>query len=463
MIAETISLGILSLPSVLAAVGFVPGMILILGLGIIATYTGYTIGQFKMRYPHVHSMADAGEVMLGAFGRELFGAAQVCLLVFNMGSHILTFMIMMNTLTNHGTCTIVFGVIGLVLCYVCTLPRKLSEVSYLAIASFISITAAVTITMIGVGVGEGNSGHAMINITKTTTLRPAFLAVTNIIFAYAGHVAFFSFISELRDPTEYAKTLYLLQGVDTSMYLIVAAIIYNYAGNDVVSPALGSASPLVSKIAYGIAIPTIVIAACINGHVAAKYIYVRMFRGTGLMSEKSFRSYGSWALIALILWIIAWIVAEAIPVFNDLLSLISALFASWFTYGLSGVFWLYLNKGQYTKNGRKITLTVINSLIVAMGAAIVSPSKIGFEERVLTTHRWVWDYGHLASLFTSMHRKVAVLHVRTTDPPRGFSLMRALRGIAWEGAVEFSGPPSCWPVCILPIFNDCNDQVYSDP
>lgn len=40
MIAETIALGILSLPSALATLGMVPGVILIVGLGLIATYTG---------------------------------------------------------------------------------------------------------------------------------------------------------------------------------------------------------------------------------------------------------------------------------------------------------------------------------------------------------------------------------------------------------------------------------------
>jgi hypothetical protein len=39
MIAETVSLGILSIPSVMAAVGIVGGIILVLGLGLIATYT----------------------------------------------------------------------------------------------------------------------------------------------------------------------------------------------------------------------------------------------------------------------------------------------------------------------------------------------------------------------------------------------------------------------------------------
>jgi len=37
MTAETVSLGILSLPSVLASVGMVPGVILIAGLGLLAT------------------------------------------------------------------------------------------------------------------------------------------------------------------------------------------------------------------------------------------------------------------------------------------------------------------------------------------------------------------------------------------------------------------------------------------
>jgi hypothetical protein len=63
----------------------------------------------------------------------------------------------------------------------------------------------------------------------------------------------------------------------------------------------------------------------INGHVAAKYIYVRLFRGTDRMQKRTVASIGSWVAITLILWIIAWVIAEAIPVFNDLLSLIVSM------------------------------------------------------------------------------------------------------------------------------------------
>ena len=156
------------------------------------------------------------------------------------------------------------------------------------------------------------------------------------------------------------------------MYLIAAIVIYRYGGADVASPALGSTSPMVEKVAYGIAIPTIIVAGVINGHVASKYIYVRLFRGTDRMGKRSWSSFGIWVAIVSVLWVIAWIIAEAIPVFNDLLGLISALFASWFTYGLSGVFWLFMNKGRYRESPRKMFLTVVNCCTFLIGAVIVS-------------------------------------------------------------------------------------------
>ena len=109
-------------------------VILLLGLGLLATYTGYVIGQFRWRYPHIQSLADAGEILLGPIGREVFGTGQLLLVVFIMASHLLTFSVAMNTITAHGTCTIVFGIVGLVICYILCLPRTSAKMSYLSVA-----------------------------------------------------------------------------------------------------------------------------------------------------------------------------------------------------------------------------------------------------------------------------------------------------------------------------------------
>lgn len=109
--------------------------------------------------------------------------------------------------------------------------------------------------MIAVGIQPSSDLH--LDATRTVGFSTAFLPVTNIVFAYASHVAFFSFISEIRDPREFPKALFLLQATDISMYVAVAIIIYRYTGRDVKSLALGSASNVVMKDAYGIALPTV--------------------------------------------------------------------------------------------------------------------------------------------------------------------------------------------------------------
>ena len=107
-------------------------VVLIIGLGFISTYSGYVIGQFRQRYPFIHSMADAGDILMGRIGREVLEIGQLLFFLFATGSHLLTFTVMMNTLTEHGTCSIVFGVVGLILSFLLSLPRTMKNVSWLA-------------------------------------------------------------------------------------------------------------------------------------------------------------------------------------------------------------------------------------------------------------------------------------------------------------------------------------------
>lgn len=108
----------------------------------------------------------------------------------------------------------------------------------------------------------------------------------------------------------------------------------------------------------------------IYGHVAAKYIYLRLFRGTDHIHNRTPFAFGTWLGITLALWLLAWIIAESIPVFNNLLGLISSLFASWFTYGLAGFMWLWMNWGSWFSNWKKSLLTLANFTTFGMGLAI---------------------------------------------------------------------------------------------
>lgn len=51
MIAEIVSNGMLSLPSSLAVVGLVPGIVIIVFLGVFGLFTAWILIQFKLRHP----------------------------------------------------------------------------------------------------------------------------------------------------------------------------------------------------------------------------------------------------------------------------------------------------------------------------------------------------------------------------------------------------------------------------
>ena len=122
-----------------------------------------------------------------------------------------------------------------------------------------------------------------------------------------------------------------MQVVSVTFYCLMGVIIYYYAGPTVLSPALGSASPIVRKVAYGVAAPTIVVAGVVNGHVACKQIYLRVWKGTNVVHEKGWRAVGSWVGICAAVWTLSWVIAEAIPAFDAMLALIGALFCGWFS------------------------------------------------------------------------------------------------------------------------------------
>jgi amino acid permease len=140
IIAETISLGVLSLPNTLATLGYVPGLILIFSFGLLAWYTGYATWKVKMHYgDRFKSFADGMAILAGKPGRIFGEIAQAVFLIFVVAAHVVTFSIELNTLSEHGLCTVVFMVIGDVVMFLCTLPRDFKANSWFSIVCAFSL------------------------------------------------------------------------------------------------------------------------------------------------------------------------------------------------------------------------------------------------------------------------------------------------------------------------------------
>lgn len=185
MIAEIVSNGMLSLPSAVAVVGLVPGVILIIFLGVFATFTSWVLIQFKLRHPATHNMGDAGLIIFGPIGREAMALGTVVFAVFASGSQLLAGQISLAALSDNKLCLMLYTGIFAIPTLIMSFPRTLDNLSWLSVLSCFSILIAGIVGMAGAGANPV-SGRT-IDATAPTSFVNAFVAITNPVFAYAGH------------------------------------------------------------------------------------------------------------------------------------------------------------------------------------------------------------------------------------------------------------------------------------
>lgn len=223
-------------------------------------------------------------------------------------------------------------------------------------------------------------------------------AVSSMIIAYTGHVAYPTIIDEMKDARDFPKALALLACCTTTFYLVAAVVVYTFGGASVPSPAFGAAGPLIRKLCYGVAIPTIFVAGTIAASVCAKRLLTLFWawrRRPQVAYAPGRAAWLSWAAVLAALWLAAWAIAALVPVFHELLALIGAAFATQFCLAFNVVLWLFMQwrspeeeegegekrvtfrqrlgfniRHSYFVSRRKASLTVLNLALLGMSLAI---------------------------------------------------------------------------------------------
>ncbi|KAI1611742.1 transmembrane amino acid transporter [Exophiala viscosa] len=339
MIAEIVSNGMLSLPAATAVVGIVPGVILIAFLGVFALYTSLILIDFKMNHGEVHNMGDAGLIMGGPILREILAGGTVIFAVFATGSQLLAGQITLNVLSDGKLCLMWYTGIFAIPTLLLSFPRTLDQLSWLCIPSCLCILVAGIVGMAAAGAYPAPDRHIV--IAQSASFYDAFVAITNPVFAYAGHFMFFILISEMHSPKDAKKAAWVLQTFATSFYIVFTIVMYIYLGPSVQSPAFSSLPTKWAKATYGIALPNFLIAGSLYSHTAAKLFFIRMFRRTRHLHQHTFLGWGTWTILIILANGAAFVLAVGVPIFAYLVSIAASLFASWYTYGIAGAFWLY--------------------------------------------------------------------------------------------------------------------------
>lgn len=333
VIKTQFGLGVLGLPSAFHTLGFVPALIVLAVLGVMVTWSGLMVGNFRLKHPSVYSIADAGQVLFGPVGREVFAASLWLFYSLCFGAVVLGLSVAFNVFSDHAACTMAWaGMAAGISLLICIAFRSLKSLVAFGGVGVISIFIAVWTVAIAclaqsrpAGAPAEGPYDKEVHAFASVGFSAAISAVSSMFFALAGTASFFTIHAEMKEPQKWKYSLLMGQGFVLFNYFVIASIVYGKVGIYVTSPALGSAGRLLAKICYGIALPALFFTALFQVHVAAKYTFVRMLRNTEHLQKSTPIHWLAWAGSCLLSGIVGFVVSLAIPFFNELLSLIGAL------------------------------------------------------------------------------------------------------------------------------------------
>ncbi|ODV78417.1 uncharacterized protein CANTADRAFT_6809 [Suhomyces tanzawaensis NRRL Y-17324] len=363
LFSEYICLAIMSFPWSYSVLGLGLGLIVTVIVSLIVLYTGLIIVDYCAAYPHLTDVCDIGRHLF--WGKQwVWYATAVCFLLNNtliQALHVLVGAKYFNTISDNTTiCSIVFGVVTMIICFLFSLPRTFSHMSGVAYFSAITMFIAVILSMIFAGIQDHPAGYAKLQKPVHYTVWPApdatyvqiMSAVLNIVYTFVGQITYPSFISQMKQPKDFKKALYIVTVCELITFALAGSIVYVYVGNAyITAPAFGSLDGNYKKIAFSFALPTVLFLGSLYGNVSSQFLFLKIFqKGSKHRNEHTVKGWLVWAGLNFLLWALAFIIAEVIPFFSDLLGLMSSLFDCWFGFIFWAVAYFKLKKLHYTKN-----------------------------------------------------------------------------------------------------------------
>ncbi|EIW73966.1 hypothetical protein CONPUDRAFT_133595 [Coniophora puteana RWD-64-598 SS2] len=382
LFSEYICLAILSFPWSYSVLGLVPGIIVTLVVAAIVLYTSLILWRYCLKHPDVRDACD--------IGRKLFGGSEIAYNItavffflnntFIQALHVLVGAELLNTLTDSAACTIIFSVVTAVACFFISLPRTLDQLSWIGTvaAGFTFIAVLLAIVFAGVqdhpfGYIVGQEPLVTAFPVKGTTYVSGMSAFLNITYTLVGQITLPSFIAEMRDPREFPKALWAVTIAEIIVYTICGGLIYHWTGNQyVVAPAVGSLQITYRKIAFSFVLPTILFLGSLYSSVTSRFIFFRIFRNSHHRYSNTFVGWATWIGIVAGTWAVAFVIAEIIPFFSDMLSLMSSLFDGWFGFIFWGMAYLELYpRAQRWAGGLRSAETLFNYFLIVLGFYIL--------------------------------------------------------------------------------------------
>ncbi|GAB5373194.1 hypothetical protein AAMO2058_001729400 [Amorphochlora amoebiformis] len=166
----------------------------------------------------------------------------------------------------------------------------------------------------------------------------AYNPVSSFIFAYQGQTVFLEIMSEMKNTGDWPKALWLGQGIMIPAYTLTAALGYYFKGSGVPAflPSALDDGPL--KIIISLLVAYHVLAAYLLNNVAMVRLLKAEYFTYRETDSENYRLFKHWTL-CVVICAFAWLIAELVPFFGDLVTIIGAVTGSPVMFALPPLFY----------------------------------------------------------------------------------------------------------------------------
>ncbi|KAI9932558.1 hypothetical protein ASPWEDRAFT_122767 [Aspergillus wentii DTO 134E9] len=393
---DQVCLAIMAQSWSLSVLGWVPGIITMVLAAMFFWITSLTMHKFIMKHPQITDICKFGYYAFGK-SRLAYGFSAFMLLANNIiliGFHILTGAKVLDTLSDHSQCTVVFSVIAMLMGIVLSAPRTLHHVSFISMFSAACMGIAILLFLVFAGIEKAPLESTAAGPVRTyafplpgTTWVDCLNAVLNITFLWVPQILFPTFIAEMERPQDFPKSLAVLFAISIVLFIVPPAIGFRYLGQYATAPAFGSLGTAVyRKASFGfVIVPTLIIGA-IYANVTAKVIYGHILGTSKHAHSNTLIGWSVWGIVMVGIWVIGFIFSEVVPSMGDFLSLLGAAFDSFFGFIFFAVAYWHLCRGKLFDGPWRTLMTVIHGAVMLVGLFLLGPGLYAAVEAIIADY-----------------------------------------------------------------------------
>eukprot|EP00658_Telonema_sp_P-2_P067974 TRINITY_DN5690_c0_g1_i1.p1 TRINITY_DN5690_c0_g1~~TRINITY_DN5690_c0_g1_i1.p1 ORF type:complete len:507 (-),score=120.50 TRINITY_DN5690_c0_g1_i1:98-1618(-) len=344
LLSDVVGSSVLSFSGVTASLGWVLSIVCMILFCYLAYWSACLMSSTRTMIQQkcnisTGSMGQTAKLLLGERASQItFFAVYGMFAFLGNASYLLVLGTSLSSILrywNVSTCSMTSSMLACIIILPSSVTiRRLRNVATMCFFNLFLILAVLVVCLTKMA-QTGRADHVETHLFEPTmTLLSFCQAMANILYAYAGHWMYFEIMAEMEEPTDFPKVFWINAPLQLLLYMTVAVIGYYYVGSGghhylIDNLEEHSESRLVVEIMLFV---HIAISYLIKNVALAQFV-VGKVRPSAVESNSK-RARMVYGLCSVSILCMGWVVANAMPVFYDLLSLIGALLCGPISYVL---------------------------------------------------------------------------------------------------------------------------------